>query len=463
MTPLSDIQSEAFRQAVLRSEQVRILGLLGTLTLLVVVVLVRIPIFGTSLEISSLLSIVLLIVGMIAYESLMLALVKRRIGSKQDLPAWVWGANLFVETLFPTLALVLLTESLTPGPYRALVAPAVLAYFLFIILSTLRLSPSLSRLTGLFSGAGYLAVTAYTFWQYPSSERAFSLPTYLTYGVMILVGGFVAGAVATEIRKHVTASLQEAETRRQMERIEQDLNIARSIQQDLLPSHPPATALFDIAGWNLPADATGGDYFDWQDLPDGRIAISLADVSGHGIGPALVMAVCRAYARASFPTAKGLPEAMGHLNELLVKDLPSERYVTLVAALLDPSKSRVQLISAGHGPLLLYAAAHDQFQDLEPQGVPFGLFSGFQYGPPHQIEMGSGDMLVLMTDGFFEWANAQDEQFGLARLKAALRSSRELPAAEVISSLYTTVRAFTGGTKQQDDLTAVVLKRKRSL
>ena len=205
--------------------------------------------------------------------------------------------------------------------------------------------------------------------------------------------------MAGEIRKHVVASLQEAETHRQMERIQQDLDMARTIQQDLLPKQPLATPRFDIAGWNQPADATGGDYFDWQELPDGRIAVSLADVSGHGIGPALVMAVCRAYARASFPAARDLPEVMTRLNELLVKDLPSERYVTFVVAWLDPANSKVELLSAGHGPLLLYNVASDKFQSIEPQGIPFGLFPGFPYGSPHCFEMAPGDLLVLTTMG----------------------------------------------------------------
>ena len=236
--------------------------------------------------------------------------------------------------------------------------------------------------------------------------------------------------------------------------------MARTIQQDLLPKQPLATPRFDIAGWNQPADATGGDYFDWQELPDGRIAVSLADVSGHGIGPALVMAVCRAYARASFPAARDLPEVMTRLNELLVKDLPSERYVTFVVAWLDPANSKVELLSAGHGPLLLYNVASDKFQSIEPQGIPFGLFPGFPYGSPYCFEMAPGDLLVLTTDGFFEWANAQDEQFGLERLQEAIRSSRHLQATEIIARLHAAVVEFARGTAQLDDLTAVVVKRK---
>jgi serine phosphatase RsbU (regulator of sigma subunit) len=460
MGSLPEIRSKAFQAAALRSERVRVIGVLVTLAILLLVAAGRALLSNNRLEIHYLPVLVLLVGAMMLHEGVMLAVVNRRIAAGQELPAWRGTVNLLAETLFPTLALLWFTESPLLGPYRALVAPANLTYFFFILLSTLRLNPSLSRWMGLLSGTGYLAVATYTFARYPSAHPLFSPAVFGTYGFLIVLGGFVGGAVAGEIRKHVIASLQEAETRRQMERIQQDMDTARGIQQDLLPKQPPASPQFDIAGWNQPADATGGDYFDWQELANGRIAVSLADVSGHGIGPALVMAVCRAYARASFPSARDLPDVMTRLNELLVKDLPSERYVTMVVAWLDPVNSRVELISAGHGPLLHYHAANDQFQSIEPQGIPFGLFPGFQYGSPHCFEMAPGDLLVLTTDGFFEWADAHDEQFGLARLQESIRSARDLPSSEIIAQLHAAVVKFAGGTAQQDDLTAVVIKRR---
>ena len=460
MGSLPEIRSKAFQAAALRSERVRVVGVLVTLAILLLIGAGRALLSNSRLEIHYLPVLVLLVGAMMVHEGVMLSVVNRRIAEGRDLPAWGGTVNLLAETLFPTLALLWFTESPLLGPYRALVAPANLTYFFFILLSTLRLNPSVSRWTGLLSGAGYLSVAGYTFARYPAADPLFPLAVFGTYGLLIVLGGFVGGAVAGEIRKHVIASLQEAETRRQMERIEQDLDTARGIQQDLLPKQPPVSPQFDIAGWNQPADATGGDYFDWQELANGRIAVSLADVSGHGIGPALVMAVCRAYARASFPSARDLPEVMTRLNELLVKDLPSERYVTMVVAWLDPANSRFELISAGHGPLLHYRAASDQFQSIEPQGIPFGLFPGFQYGSPHCFEMAPGDLLVLTTDGFFEWANAHDEQFGLARLQESIRSARDLPSSEIIAQLHAAVVKFAGGTVQQDDLTAVVVKHR---
>jgi len=150
-----------------------------------------------------------------------------------------------------------------------------------------------------FSALGYLFVTFYVGMSFPNPEPgAFDMIVYYVYAGVILSGGIIAAIVAGEIRIHVSAALREAELQQQLDQVNHDLDIARSIQQGLLPTTSPKLADFEIAGWNQPADLTGGDYFDWQSLPDGRVAISLADATGHGIGPALVSTSCRAYSRA---------------------------------------------------------------------------------------------------------------------------------------------------------------------
>ena len=121
----------------------------------------------------------------------------------------------------------------------------------------------------------------------------------------------------------------------------------------------------------------------------------------------------------------------------------------------------MDLLSAGHAPLLLYSAAENEVQSFEAHGVPFGIFRTMGYGPAQKIRLAPGDMLVLITDGFFEWTNAQDEDFGFDRLHTAIRAAWDVSAAEVISSLHAAVTDFACGTEQQDDLTAVVLKRLR--
>jgi serine phosphatase RsbU (regulator of sigma subunit) len=276
----------------------------------------------------------------------------------------------------------------------------------------------------------------------------------------MVVAGIVAGAVASEIRKQVNAALREAETRHQMERLEHDLEVARSIQQSLLPSSMPQIEGFDIAAWNQPADQTGGDYYDWQPFPDGKVLVALGDVTGHGIGSALLAAVCRAYARANFTAENGLLIAMERINAALATDMTQGRFVTFVAAVCNPKSSCVELLSAGHGPLFRYSLGEDRFDKMDAQGLPLGISSILSSDPPLILELNPGDLLVLATDGFYEWANAQSEQFGSNRLEETVRASREKSPGDIISALYRAVVDFSGGTKQQDDLTAVVIKRR---
>jgi serine phosphatase RsbU (regulator of sigma subunit) len=298
---------------------------------------------------------------------------------------------------------------------------------------------------------------------YPDPDArlaAFPRAVYLIYAGLILAGGIVAAIVAGQIRIHVRAALREADLQRELERVNHDLNIARSIQQGLLPAHSPRLDDFEVAGWNQPADQTGGDYFDWQALPDGRLAISLGDATGHGIGPALVTASCRAYARASFLAGGDEDGLLDRLNRLLAEDLSSNRFVTFVVAFLDPSRSHLQVLSAGHGPIMWYRYATDEIENLEAQGIPLGMIEGVKYGLATEVCLAPGDMLALVTDGFYEWENPEEEEFGVTRMEEVIRSSRDCPPEEVIARLRSAVASFCQGTEQKDDLTAVILKRR---
>ena len=138
---------------------------------------------------------------------------------------------------------------------------------------------------------------------------------------------------------------------------------------------------------------------------------------------------------------------MTRINCLLSDDLPVGRLVQLVVGILDPTAHRIELLSAGHGPLFLYSADGDRIDDFNA------------HGPPQSIEMKPGDTLVLITDGFFEWNNPAGEEYGLDRIRAVLREVRDTPSREIIGRLRASVEAFAAGTPQEDDLTAVVVKR----
>lgn len=243
------------------------------------------------------------------------------------------------------------------------------------------------------------------------------------------------------------------------QRIEGDLNIAREIQQSLLPDAQPRVPGFDVAGFNQPADQTGGDCYDFMALDDGRLAITVADATGHGIGPALVIAECRALFHATISLQADLSVATRHVNRLLCEDLPDDRFVTAFFGLLSPADATIAYCSAGHGPIIRYCRAADRFEALPVHGPPLGILPDVSIDGPDVIQLDAGDMLLVVTDGFTEWQNSDGKLFGDERLMAVVRAHRDAPCEEIIARIREAVLAFSGGTPQMDDLTAAVIKK----
>ncbi len=264
--------------------------------------------------------------------------------------------------------------------------------------------------------------------------------------------------MSADLRAQVDRLAQEQAARGKIER---DLDIARDIQRGLLPKGQPDLPGFDMAGWNRAADKTGGDYFDWLQLPDGRTIVTVADVTGHGIGPALIVAVCRAYMRASTSSGEtDLPEALGRVNDLLHADIPEGRFVTAAVGAIDPATSTMALVSAGQAPILFYEARTGTVFNWDADDLPLGVTPGIRFEAPRKLRFESGDVLVLTTDGFFEWANAAGESFGTRRLAEFLKSHHALAPAEFIAALHGAVTVHAAGTEQADDLTALVVRRR---
>lgn len=457
------MQSRAFERASLKSEKYRVIALLCVLGGLTLWVVIRGVVTENYLL---LIGQTIILAFVIAHEGVMLHHIRTALRDDEAVVPELWVFNVFIESQIPTLALFVLLLAHWMTPYQVLVAPAIAIYFLFITLSTLRLRPSLTLMTGVLSAFGYLFATLYVELRYADSTAPtdrFPFAVYLVYAGLILVAGIIAAMVARQIRGYVRAALREAKLESELQQINHDLDIARSIQQDLLPTSPPELEHFEIAGWNQPANQTGGDYFDWQLLPDGQLAISVGDATGHGIGPALVSALCRAYARASFLANHGQDRVLERLNSLLANDLADDRFVTFAVIFLNPENSEIKVLSAGHGPILWYRRAMNKWENFEAQGIPLGMIAGMPYEDSRLKCLKAGDMLVLVTDGFYEWQNPATEEFGIERLKDTIRQARDCSAEEVIAQLYAAVKNFSKGTEQKDDLTAVVLKRKTTI
>jgi serine phosphatase RsbU (regulator of sigma subunit) len=456
-------ESPAFCRALLKSERLRVLILSLTIGVGMLLRLIRTLIAWNEENARAFFWITLTAVVFATMEAFVLRAIRSAMRDDGNMARPLWMANILIETLLPAVLIAFLSSSTIPVAYRPLVSPAFLVYFLLITLSTLRLNPVVSILCGVACAVSYLLAAMHHGWRlrWILTEVSLFAPqkTVSTYAAFLFMAGLAAALVAREIRKQVEAALREAETRREVEHLQHDLEVARSIQQSLLPKSMPQVAGFDVAAWNKPADQTGGDYYDWQALPDGRVVLALADVTGHGIGPALLAAVCRAYSRAAFSRHKDFLESLERINSALAADVAGGRFVTFVAAIVGSGSSQVEFLSAGQAPLFVYWLKHDCFDKVEAQGPPLGISPQLLSDPPKVLSFESGDLLVLATDGFFEWANAAHEQFGSHRLENSVRANRQKTATAIISALHQDVLHFAGGTAQKDDLTTIVIKR----
>jgi len=267
-----------------------------------------------------------------------------------------------------------------------------------------------------------------------------------------LLGAFAAQAAVT-LEKQILI-----EEYLEKQRIQESLNIAHDIQQGLLPKENPVVENFDIAGWNQPCDETGGDYSDFVRLPSGRLGIVLGDVTGHGIGSALLMASSRASLRALMKNIPGIDRGLFELNNTLEEDMEEEKFMTLFYGELDPATNELRYASAGHDSPLWYSPGRGEFTELESTGLPLGMFEDTDYGVSPPMPLAPGDVMFIATDGIWEAMNARKEQFGIERLKAVLVENCAQPAPGIIETVRRAVFAFMDGAKQRDDLTAVVIK-----
>jgi phosphoserine phosphatase RsbU/P len=255
--------------------------------------------------------------------------------------------------------------------------------------------------------------------------------------------------------RDVTERLQ---AERELRKNREELSAAREIQQRLFPRSAPQIPGFDIAGVSHPAEAAGGDYFDFLPMADGALALVVADVSGHGVGPALLMAETRAYLR---PLARRLSdpaELLTRTAELLIDDLGAERFVTILFARFDPVARRIIFANAGHPAGLVLASDGVVKHRLARSGRPLGRQAGRDYtaGPP--IVLDPGDLLLLLTDGIDEAMNAEGECFGLERAGAVAVANRLEPASTIVERVCDAARAFAAPQPPADDLTVLVVR-----
>lgn len=245
----------------------------------------------------------------------------------------------------------------------------------------------------------------------------------------------------------------------QRERIQRELEIAKEVQARLLPKRDPEIEGLAVAGICRPAQSIGGDSFDYIAARDSRWLVTVADVAGKGVPAALLMSNLQAAMRGltSGGAFDGLTGTLVRLNELVFDSTPSNRFITMFALAYEHESRVLRYASAGHNPAALLRAGSEHVEWIRTKGVALGLRRRSVFEEASLV-LAPGDCLVLYTDGVTEAVNTQGEDFGEARLAAAMERSRALEAAALKDSLVAAVDAFAGGAMQHDDITLVVLR-----
>jgi serine phosphatase RsbU (regulator of sigma subunit) len=258
-------------------------------------------------------------------------------------------------------------------------------------------------------------------------------------------------------RKEYERELAEAEKRLEAEKLQREIELAREIQQGLFPSQTTPLPGFDIGGASYPADATGGDYYDYFPLIDDSLGIVIGDVSGHGIGPALIMAATRAYLHALAMTYHDVGQILKLANTALIEDVRGQHFVTLILASLDPATRTLAYASAGHPSGYVLNANGNVKAVLESTGIPLGIMQG--KNPSVQtISLDPGDLVFLFTDGLIEAWSPEKTHFGSERALQVVRAAQDKPAREIVPLLYKEVCRFAEERPQPDDITAIIIK-----
>lgn len=246
---------------------------------------------------------------------------------------------------------------------------------------------------------------------------------------------------------------------REAERISAEMDLAASIQNGLLPSAYPANDAFEMLGWCMSATETGGDFYDFFPMEDGRTGIVIADATGHGMGAALMVFIARASLRALLTASRDLPAVMATLNDLVAADCASDRFLTFLFGAYRPDTRLLEFASAGHDPPFVYRPAEDRFLEFEPSGIPLGIFAGSDF-PAVSAPLARGDLLLFGTDGIWEAADPSGRLLGKDRVRELLRVHHGLPLPALSERFREEILAYHAGGERRDDITAVFLRVK---
>lgn len=245
-------------------------------------------------------------------------------------------------------------------------------------------------------------------------------------------------------------------------RMRRSLDLAKEIQQRLLPVDNPCFNGLDVAGRSIYCDQTGGDYFDFFDLhhmEQGSVGLVVGDVAGHGIPSALLMATARAFLRLRSFLPGSLAQVVGDVNRQLSMDLGgSGQFMTLYYMVLNPARQSLRWVRAGHDAAILYDPQKDQFEALYGSGLALGVDPDFNYVEAAKNGLKAGQVILIGTDGIWEARNRQGRMFGKKALYQVIRENHHASAGQIIDAVIDTLGRHQIGRAPEDDVTLVVLK-----
>jgi len=242
------------------------------------------------------------------------------------------------------------------------------------------------------------------------------------------------------------------------QKIEEELEIAREIQGNLLPQKKPSYKHFDVVAENITSRQVGGDYYDIISLDKDNFCIAIADVVGKGVPAALLMANLQAFLKVICKQGMKLDEATGLINDLVSENITDGKFITFFWALLNDEKKSIHYVNAGHNPPLLIRKGN--IIKLEKGGIILGVMKTLQPYISETVELKKDDVIVMFTDGISEAKSVNDEEFSDERLEKFVVGITDKSAAEILAAIKNEVRKFTYGAVQSDDITLMIVKVK---
>lgn len=268
-------------------------------------------------------------------------------------------------------------------------------------------------------------------------------------------------ALATALAAQCAVALQRVRMTEALiegEKLRQEMEMARVVQMSTMPVTMPSVPGYDVYGTFIPASVTGGDTFDLSHVGQGLLIV-LGDATGHGIAPALSVTQMQAMLRMAFRLGANLETAFTQVNNQLAETLPDDRFITAFIGLLEASSHQIRFHSGGQGPIIHFHAASATCTRYLPTSFPLAAMPVTALRPAATLDMAPGDILVLLSDGIYEYHDDRGEQFGELRVEGLVQGHHDRPVAELSAILLRALHEFARGAPQEDDMTVVLVKR----